>query len=515
MEIKLLLAKAIGASYYASHCNINEDALHNVLESAISHVQIGDERQLANTEKSSLLKLRALLIWLKQRGSEKPIELDDLMTRVRIAAGDNDRLYDLFCKTLLLVDDPQAAKDKYEEFTHELLSFAAVKEFEELVRKASRRLAFERDNIRNIQDFRNDLVMKLQNLSLGDKKRAASIARSIDIDDLESMAEVFNLAQTAIDPKSILKHAIKAVNRMTGDQDGFRRGEWLNVSALPGRNKSGNLLDFLISMCVYNEPVLFDETKIPLHVYTTIEDKLELVFQKCYIMLKQQEYNWERPIDIRGIPPVELATYVRDRLQERGFKVKFQEFTGGQPYTDYIDSLRGYIEDGYEIISAGLDYANLMGKQGIPVQTAGDEVQGVHRYTRHYTSPNNIFHYTAHQLSTQAKEEARMYPDDYLPRLVGKGFYEGCKKLDTEFDFEYFIDKRVHAGITWQEYQWGKHRKLGATNEDHKHFALRFLELPMIGFKYDMGTEHDYSYKKVGGRLAGGEAGRDFDDFGE
>lgn len=515
MEIKLLLAKAIGAAYYASHCNTNEDALHNVLESAISRVQVSDDRQLASTEKSSLLKLRALLIWLKQRGSEKPMELDDLMTRVRIAAGDNDRLYDLFCKTLLLVDDPQAAKDKYEEFANELMSFAALQEFEELVRKASRRLAFERDNIKNVQDFRNDLVLKLQNLSLGDKKRAASIARSIDIDDLTSMTEVFNLAQTAIDPKSILKHAIKAYNRMTGDQDGFRRGEWLNVSALPGQNKSGNLLDFFISMCLYNNPVLFDETKIPLHVYTTIEDKLELVFQKLYIMLKQQEYNWERPIDIRGIPPAELAAYVSTRLQERGFKVKINEFTGGQPYSDYIESLRQFQDDGYEIISAGLDYANLLGKQGIPVQTAGDEVQGVHRYVRHFTSPNNIFHYTAHQLSTQAKEEARMYPEEYLPRLVGKGFYEGCKKLDTEFDFEYFIAKRVHAGTTWQEVQWGKHRKLGATNEDHKRFALKFLELGMIGFKYDLDTPIDTSYKKVGGRLAGEESGRDFDDFGE
>jgi hypothetical protein len=515
MEIKLLLAKAIGAAYYASHCNINEDALHNVLESAVAHVQISDERQLVNTEKSSLLKLRALLIWLKHRGSEKPMDLDDLMTRVRIATGDNDRLYDLFCKTLLLVDDPQAAKDKYEEFSHELMSFSAVQEFEALIRKASRRLAFERDSIKSVMEFRNEIVMKLQNLSLGDKKRAAAIARSIDVDDLESMAEVFNLAQTAIDPKSILKHAIKAFNRMTGDQDGYRRGEWLNVSALPGQNKSGNLLDFLVSMCCYNSPVLFDETKIPLHVYTTIEDKLELVFQKLYIMLKQQEYNWERPIDIRGLSPIEMATYVRDRLQERGFKVKFQEFTGGQPYTDYIESLRSYQEEGYEIISAGLDYANLMGKQGIPVQTAGDEVQGVHRYTRHFTSPNNIFHYTAHQLSTQAKEEARMYPDDYLARLVGKGYYEGCKKLDTEFDFEYFIAKRVHAGVTWQEVQWGKHRKLGATNEDHKRFALRFLELGMIGFKYDLFSTEDISYKKVGGRLAGGEQGRDFSDFDE
>ena len=354
-------------------------------------------------------------------------------------------------------------------------------------------------------------MTKLHELPLGGKRRAAHVARCIDLSDVDSVETVYHMAQTAIDPRAILRYPFKAMNRMTGDQNGARRGEWLNVSALPGQNKSGNLLDIFVSMCIFNDPVLFDETKKPLHVYTTIEDKLELVFQKLYIVLMQQEHGL--PVKIRGLEPKEMAAYVLARLTARGWNVRFVEFPNGGSSDEYLGILKEFQEDGFEIVSAGLDYANLIGKQGIPQMTAGDEVQGLHRKMRGWTSPQNIFHYTAHQLSTDAKTLARQFPEDYIKKLPGKGYYEGCKKLDTEFDFEYMVAKTTASGSTWQEFQWAKHRKLGATNEQDKYFVLKFLELPMIGFKYDVDLDIDTSYRKVGARAQGAEGGQEWSDF--
>lgn len=510
MEIKLLLLKAISAVYYSSHSSKPDpEGLNNLLDRSMAHLNLVDDPNQSNRDSSALMKLRSLLIWMKTRGAGQPYELADLMARVRVAVGDNDRLYDLFCTTLLLIDDPDAAQDKLNEIAAELYLFIASEEFTTLLRKSAHKLGFNRPE--DLAKYRDELVLKLQDLSLAGRRRATSMARCIDLTDAESLADVYTMAQTAIDPRAILKLPFKAANRLRGDQGGARRGEWANVSALSGMNKSGDLLDTFISMCIFNSPVLFDETKKPLHIYTTIEDKLELVLQKLYVLLMQHEFNL--PVIIKGINPQEMADYVIEKLTANGWHVKFAELPGGTPAADYVQMLRDLQDDGYEIVSAGCDYVNLLGKQGIPAQVAGDEVQGCHRLVRSFTSPNNIYHYTAHQLSTQAKELSRMYPDEYIRKLPGKGYYEGCKKLDTEFDFEHFVAKTTHGGITWQEVQWGKHRKMGATAEEDKYYCLKFRPLPMIGFQYDVHLDTDLSYKKVGSHATNGEGGSDWRDF--
>lgn len=514
MEIKLLLLRAIGVVYYASYAQTSKDSIPVLVERVMEHLTLPDDPDASNRERGALLKLRAVLIWMTNKGCDEPYDLQDLMTRIRLAVGDNDRLYDLFCASLKLVDDPDAAEDKMRDISGELYEFIAIEDMSDLLRKSSRRLSFEREKIDDVQAWKNELVLKIQSLDLGGKRRASTIARCIDFSDASSVAEVFRMAQTALNPDAILKKPLKALNRMTGEQDGARRGEWSNVSALPGQNKSGQLLDEFISMCIFNKPKLFDETKKPMHIYTTIEDKIELVFQKLYVLLMQQEHN--RPIVVRGADPEEMATYVMERLQRNGWHVQILQFPNGGHSDDYIAILKDFQDQGFEIVSAGCDYVNLIGKQGIPAQVAGDEVQMLHRKIRSFTAVNDIYHYTAHQLSTDAKTLARQFPDDYIKKLPGKGYYEGCKKLDTEFDYEYLVAKTFKDGITWQEFQWGKHRKMGATQESDKYFAVKFHnQVGMIGYAWDVELDIDLSYKKVGARSTAAEGGYDYRDFDE
>lgn len=509
MEIKLLLAKGISAIYYSSHAGThNPETLINLVDRTLEHLQLPEDPLETNRERSALLKVRSVLIWMKNKGADHPYDLNDLMARLRVAAGDNDRLYDLFCKTLLQVDDNDAARDKVKEISSELLDYIAAEEYIKLLRTASWQLGMGK--VEDFSQHREDLLTKISALSISGKRKAASRARCIDLSDFDSVADVYRVAQTSIDPRAILTLPFKAANRMTG-QDGARRGEWSNVSALPGMNKSGQLLDTFISMCLFNKPVLFDETKKPLNIYTTIEDKLELVLQKLYVLLVQHEFGL--PVKVTTVEAKDMAAYVMEKLQANGHHVRFVEFPIGGSSDEYLDILRGFEEDGFEIISAGCDYVNLIGKQGIPVQVAGDEVQGLHRKLRGYTSPKNIFHYTAHQLSTDAKTLARQYPDDYLRKLPGKGYYEGCKKLDTEFDYEYMVAKIIQGGEAWQEVCWAKHRKMGATDDDAKYYVLKFLPRGMIGFRYDVNLEDDLSYKKVGSKATAGEGGSDWRDF--
>lgn len=513
MEIKLLLLKTIGTLYYTSHSGEERviSRLDGLVNNVMGHLSIPDNPLDQNREKNMLSKLRAVVVWMRTKGINTPFERDDLLTRIRMACGDNDRIYELFQTALKESVSKDEATSKALELMGELTDYVALEEFVSVIRKSSRVLGFERETIADLVEYRDRLIEQLQSLPLGGKSKVSNAIRSIDLADLDSLEEVFRIAQTSIDPRAILRYGFKGMNRMTGEQGGARRGEWANVSALPGQNKSGNLLDTFIAMCIFNKPVLFDESKKPLHVYTTIEDKLELVVQKLYVMLMQHEYKM--PVKISGVRPREMAKYVLGRLTANGWNVKFEEFRNGDSTESYIDMLRGYQEEGFEIVSAGCDYVNLLGTQGITAMVAGDEVQLKHRRIRSFTAPANIFHYTAHQLSTDAKTLARQFPDDYIKKLPGKGYYEGCKKVDTEFDFEWYVAKTVKSGATWQEFQWGKHRKLGATNEKDKYFAMRFLESPMIGFEYDVDLDADLSFPRVGGRVSNGDGGADWADF--
>lgn len=107
-----------------------------------------------------------------------------------------------------------------------------------------------------------------------------------------------------------------------------------------------------------------------------------------------------------------------------------------------------------------------------------------------------------------------MFPEDFISRLIDKGYYEGCKTLSTEFDMEFFVAKKVHNDETWQEFQWGKHRKLGATPESDKYFAMKYYPVGMIGYPWDVELDDkDYSYKKVGNRSSQGDGGSEWSDF--
>jgi hypothetical protein len=256
---------------------------------------------------------------------------------------------------------------------------------------------------------------------------------------------------------------------------------------------------------------LFDEKKKPLHVFATVEDKPELLLQKLYVLLMQHEFAL--PVIIKGVDPREIAQYVFSKLTANGWHVMILDYTRGADVDDYIDDLKQFVKEGYEIVSAGCDYINLLTKNNIIAAVAGDEIQGAHRRVRKYTSPNNIFAYTAHQLSPAARDLARTYPDDYIKKLVDKGYYEGSKKLNTEFDYEVFTAKTIFQGQAWGEFQWGKHRKMGSTQEPDKYYAMKFLDYPMMGFKYDLLLDADHSYKKVGARVSNGEGGSDWTDF--
>lgn len=497
MDVKLLMMKAITLGYMESHAEVpDHEKIHATLTKVSEKIKVPDNASDALKDKSAATELRLVLIWMLSRGFFKPFDRDDLLTRIRVATLDNDKLYNLYCKSIVEIEDKDKASQIAIDTYNEILSYLVTEEFSDILRGASRKINFERDKIKDLISFKDEIINKLDTLPLSSKENLLDGIKIIDVEDIDAVEHVFDVAQQSISTEMVLKYGLKALNTMTGEQCGARRGEYICAQAIPNQGKSGELLNHLLSFCIYNTPKLFDPSKKGLHIYCTIEDSMELVYQKLYIMLMQEEFGL--PVMIKGTDKREMAEYITKRLTANGWAVRFVELPEGTHFSKYLDVLKHFQKEGFEIVSAGCDYVHLLGKDGLPVQATGDEVQLVHRKIRGFTRPNNIVHYTAHQLSTAAIELSRNYPKDYIRKLPEKGYTDGSKKLRTEFDFSYFIAKNVTDDGVWLEYAWDKHRKLGGTPENAKYFAVKFPPIDFVGINFDVNKDVDSSFSKIG-----------------
>jgi hypothetical protein len=87
-----------------------------------------------------------------------------------------------------------------------------------------------------------------------------------------------------------------------------------------------------------------------------------------------------------------------------------------------------------------------------------------------------ILHITPHQLSTEAKHLMRDGHSDFVKKMVGGGYYTGCKSVDNEVDIELFINIEKVNGEAFLTMQRGKHRGVNGTLEKDKYMVLPFPE---------------------------------------
>ena len=502
MDIKLLLLKTITLLYYRSHTSTGKNTSTDLLVSdIIERIELPDDQTNLNTERNVIVKLRSLLIWMSRNDHDYKYDIDDLMTRLRVACGDSDRIYDLFVRSILSVKDPLQAEDQVSKIVNELVQFNALRNLQSVMKNASRQINFDSDKIDDLGRWRTDLMTKLEALPLEGKRKLSSATRIVDISDTDSVSSIFEAAQTRIDPNMILKFPYKGLNDFTGPQQGLLRGDWSLHCALPGQNKTGVLLDIFCGWAVLNQPKALDPSKVPALVYVTIEDPIETTMQKMYTILKQVDTGL--PVKVVGVPFSDMAEFVKDKFEQHGWKIFVLEFpVGGHP-DEYLQIFRDLEDQNYEIAGVCCDYVNLIGKQGVHAVVAGDEIKHLHRKLRGFFNPKKITHCSVHQLGPKAKEMFRIDPVDYVRKLSNQGSFEGCTSLDTEADFIFYVAKTQHnKGAWWGQFQFDKHRRIGTLPDHLKYFSMKFSEYPMMNFKWDVFDAKSGAYDKVGAMKA-------------
>lgn len=497
METKLLLLKAISLAYYRSHTNREHTTSTDLLlQQVMDHISLPEDSDGFSKERGHLMKLRGLLLWMVRNPNTSKYDIADLMARIRVAVGDNDRLYELFMHSILRVDET-AALDKVASISSELTQYIAIEEFTSTLRNASKRVAFNKDKIDDISKWRADLISKLEAFPIEGRRTISSATRIVNLSDIESVSDIFESAQQRIDPDLILKLPYRGLADFTGPQQGFMLGDWTVHCALPGQNKTGVLIDIFCGWALLNKATSRTPGKKPTLVYVTIEDPIETVMQKIYTILRQVETK--KPVKVVGIPFSEMATYVKEVFSKNGWEAFVLQFPIGGHSEEYLQIFRDLDDDGYAITAVACDYVNLIGKKGIPAVTAGDEIKYLHRKLRGFFNPRLITHSTVHQLGPKAKEMFRLDPLDYIRKLPNQGSFEGCTSLDTEPDFIFYTAKTQHGrSAWWQQFQFDKHRRIGTLPDSLKYFASKFQPYPMMNCHWDVLEDKSNAFERVG-----------------
>ncbi|MNP89207.1 hypothetical protein D3C85_16110 [compost metagenome] len=516
MDVKLFLVKSVSLLFLESQLEGYSSGNPRMIREILSEIKLPETIGELGDGRNTLSNLRTTLLWMLNEGASQRYDVDSTLQRLRLNTNHDDVTYKSFEKLIRRYPDETVVRKHINDISREIRRYKSRDKLHEIIKKASYTLSFREAEVEDWDSFVLQTAQDLLSVDLETEERVdPAFITSVNFNDKDSVTAAFEDMHRTMSTDGILKFPIKAMNKLMGVQGGPRRGEFGLVNALPGNNKSGTLLDMFIGVCIFNDPFLFDPSKKPLVLLYSTEDDVPVIIQKIYVILKQRETGVAQ--SIKGVTPTEAADYVMGKLQERGWFVELHRIKGSAfTYAKYIKHLEQYKAKGFEVCASFVDYLAMYSKDGCASGSTGDDLQDLYKRVREYTAPEKILQVTAHQLSTQAKEEKRMNPTKFIRDMPGGGYYQGCKKLDTEVDWEFYVNKQVVNNGTYLEYLWGKHRGVvEPTPEAHKYFVMKFLEDHMYGVPYDMDLEEDLSYKIVGGRPSSAGGGMQWNDIDE
>lgn len=511
MDIRLVLVNSITLLYQASLISDTyyDDAKDSVTE-LLKETSMPEASADEFAERNSLLQMHQTAKWMLGKDSNF-IDKKELLQRIRLNTGKDDRLYDTFLEAICDYEDKDELTKIVNDKLHGIRKHLGREKLRKVLKQASHTVSFKSDTIGNWSDFVGDLLNQLETSTVSTSKAAdPSIVSSVNFNDADTVTKGFDTLQQVLSTEGIIKTPWKRLNKLYGEQDGIRRGEMWSYEALAHNYKSGMLLDIAIGAALFNDPFTFDISKQGHIELISTEDDMEIILKRIYMILVHHYHNL--PVVMQEIDMEVARNFVIEKLTARGWsfeitRVKPSEFT----YRKLIQLLEQRKKEGKEICLLVLDYLSMFNKAGCNTGSTGDDVQDLFRRIREYTAANKIAVQTAHQLSTEAKALKRIYETNFLDHVIGKGYTDGCRKVDNELDGELYGNKINVRGRTLLEVGWGKHRGV-VPYDKHKYFLLPFRPAPMYGLEYDFDKEIDVSLDTANGRSQADGGGSDWYD---
>ncbi len=499
VDLKLLLVKIITLLYIENQAGLVSETSTKLIADVLDVAPFREVGLLPNGGTDTLHALRKTIQWMLTLPSSEQFDQQDLVQRLRVNTESDEIVFGALYDGITARRDNDQSRKLINQCQKDLRNYMDQLKVEKIVREASRKLSGPKDKIdwrHFVKEIRSEL--KPYN-TMGGRIKHNSIIDDFDMNDPTSLAGSMERRVVELSNEGVMRTGIQALNRMFGQIGGIRRGEFCCIGALQHNNKSGLVLKILEGVALYNVPFLRNPDKKPLLLHISFENDASDNFCWLYKSLKEQETG--ELTDPSSVPIEEIHRYVAERLQATGYHIKMMRIDPSDfTYNDLFELITGLEEDGYEILIAFIDYLNMMSKKGCENSTVGKDIQDLFRRTRNFCSKKGIAVVTPHQLSSDAKRLIRMGTDDFVKQIKGKGYWDGCTRLDQEFDFEMYIHIVIQDDKSYLTMQRGKHRGFHITPPSDHYCVLPFH--PIGGIKNDI-EGVDLSSKWIG--VSGGD----------
>lgn len=500
MTPKHLLVHGITLLYFESQLESKSENSSALIRDIIAHIQLPEQDLAMNHGREVLMALKGTAVWMCNQEVEYDYSEQELLSRLQLDTGEDTTLFDAFRANIKGEYTQTKLKKLVLNQRNTLNNYFREKKVEQIISQAQYMLKFKRSEMKSMRDFVTKVCSELDPYQVDALTKDPAIISEIDFKDPDSVSRAFDAVKDIDAGHGILRTGFQGINRML--QGGIRRGDCGVIGALQHKYKTGFSLTLFKQIAMYNTPYMIDNTKIPLLLRISFEDSsaqnMQFLYQSLYENETRQECSKKH---IESLSSPEIAKYVTERLQATGYQIRILRVDPTKwTYMHLCNKIVELESEGYEIHLCMVDYLKMLPTTGCTQGTAGEDIRDLFRRMRNFCNPRGIAFVTPHQLSTEAKQLIRDGRNNFVQEIAEKGYYDGCKRLDQEVDWELYIHIEIIDGVSYLTIQRGKHRFPRIIPESLKYIVL---QMHKIGGLFDDVNGADTTLRKPGGAPIG------------
>lgn len=512
MDPRIILSKILVLLFKTKEYGIS--SYNNVIIDTLELIRTDNKEEVV-IGKNKTAQLITFI--LDKVNDEEPLNVNVYLPDIELLLEHDPRLLRQVAERVLKPLPEIETKQLITALVSELNGYTRETKLERLVREMSSTLSFKRDTISNIGEYVRDTITLLEPLASNSTSQVdPAIVREVSFSEENEIISVMEDVIARTSEGGIYISGWISLNKMT--QGGFRPGEFVTIGALQHKYKTGLTMSITLQLPRLNEPIMTeaDAGKKPLLLRISAEDSMENNFQFMYQYLKANDGEF---IDVRKLDqicPVEMGSYLRDKILVNGWHVKFMRVDPSRwTYADIFNTVMKYEAQGYSVKIIVFDYLTMIPTTGCTQGALGADKRDLLRRVRNFMSAKGILFITPLQLSSEAKQLSRNgVPDVALVKEVSeKGYYADSRQLDQEIDLELYCHLAFQSLQNGKEAAYltigrGKHRLATVIESEGDRFTILPFPGPNIPVLEDIfGSDTGTKTLPRGGGGGGGFTG--------
>lgn len=497
MDFRVLLVQSIALLYWESTLKSKGVDSKELVQRIVKDMPSTDSIIGTDEDKENLANLRS--ICLSMASEKETMDREFLINKLKVSIKKDPELrQDVIDALGGEEENEEIAMRRVGSLQRDLAIYMNQKQIKDEIRKIASKTIFAGAPNFDVSQLAKEIIGTMErfvNTITNDDDDPVLNAKG-STSDPEELAKHFMNVQEDLSPDSVLKTGWQALNRMCGEVGGLRRGNLYVVGAMPNKGKSYVSSCIMLHLGLYNTPYMFDQTKKPCIIHISTENDLLLNLKIWYRYLWENEYN--QPCDLQNTDPHAMSQWFIERLRKNGYEYRFFRIDPtNTSYHDIINRLMRVESEGYEIHALVIDYLSMINGDGLGDENRAYWIRQLFKVLRNFTNPRRITAIVPHQIATNAAELLRQGTDDFVKQIAGKRYWDQCRSIDMEVDFELLLNtEKDGSGNSWMAFGRGKDRTSLTTPEKDKFFFLPFANIG--GLRPDI-EGHDTSKRSIRG----------------